>query len=624
MNAMIGRPSGSLQRVFPRIESGLYDLPDEPGSLTPDQQAARNLLALAKRDLTRRQRLIGWKLDFVSRLGRLLFHHRIAIEAELAGKWRRADYFWNLIQQELRILSADDQGWGALVPNLLTVPGAFIMDDPLLVRQRLVEEIFIDTHCAFYNGKVRREAELTLVDRAFRHVHLISELVELSGLSPDEQFSLFYTPALAQMGLCQEAQRWEQAIQVGEEILGRFPESQGLQDKVANLVLLEGLNKLGKSTTPSESLKDAQILDRSISHLETMLEAYPYNLTIFELLGDLHHLRAIRLANGNDFPDALVSVQKALTFNPFLEKAKEDKEKLIELMNGFISQMESIEADLAKQPGRILSAEGLKMKYQASRGFGPMNEYIESEEAEETVENHHSAYARRIWNIIGLAEPDDQWDQTAKSLLHSLGEVMNDPPSDKSGIKKAWKEVSAEDETLASLNSELICAFLDRRLFGGEENAEAEKTSTMLPEDPQILESAFEERRGGGEPFEYWLFSLQDMRLKIQAAAAVVLVLVGIGLATREFLHRQARDQAYEQILTASAHKDYHKVIECAEIFFRNPILSGKDGRDQQVRDLYDEGLVRWFVEKDGVLDADAQAHLERHRALIVPIETGR
>jgi hypothetical protein len=138
----------------------------------------------------------------------------------------------------------------------------------------------------------------------------------------------------------------------------------------------------------------------------------------------------------------------------------------------------------------------------------------------------------------------------------------------------------------------------------------------MLPIDPPILIPAFEESQGGGEPFEYWLFSGRDMRLKIQAVVAIVLVLLGTGLAIREFRNRQARDEAYRQIMDASAQKDYHQIIEGAEAFFNNPILSGRDRREKQVKNLYDEAFVRWFVEKVSELDADSQTHLRRYRAL--------
>jgi hypothetical protein len=38
------------------------------------------------------QRMSGWKLDPLHKVGRMLLLHRLAFEAEQAGKWHRADW----------------------------------------------------------------------------------------------------------------------------------------------------------------------------------------------------------------------------------------------------------------------------------------------------------------------------------------------------------------------------------------------------------------------------------------------------------------------------------------------------------------------------------------------------
>src|SRR6266508_2155573 len=91
---MIARPVDRSQRIFPSIGPHLYDLGAEPPDLTPDQRAARRILALAQRAFTGRERLVGWKLNEIGRIGRLLLFHRLALRAELAAQWRRADFFW--------------------------------------------------------------------------------------------------------------------------------------------------------------------------------------------------------------------------------------------------------------------------------------------------------------------------------------------------------------------------------------------------------------------------------------------------------------------------------------------------------------------------------------------------
>ena len=64
----LARPSGSSSRVFPAIDADLYQS-SRPDNLSAQQQAALKFLHQAR-------------------------HHRKAFEAELAGHWRRADFYW--------------------------------------------------------------------------------------------------------------------------------------------------------------------------------------------------------------------------------------------------------------------------------------------------------------------------------------------------------------------------------------------------------------------------------------------------------------------------------------------------------------------------------------------------
>ena len=61
-----------------------------------------------------------------------------------------------------------------------------------------------------------------------------------------------------------------------------------------------------------------------------------------------------------------------------------------------------------------------------------------------------------------------------------------------------------------------------------------------------------------------------------------------------------------------------------AEAYFSNTPLSGKDVRDERVIDLYSQALVRWFVGREGELDADALQHIERYQTLVIdPVQQG-
>jgi hypothetical protein len=119
------------------------------------------------------------------------------------------------------------------------------------------------------------------------------------------------------------------------------------------------------------------------------------------------------------------------------------------------------------------------------------------------------------------------------------------------------------------------------------------------------------------KPFRDWLFSRQDIRIKIQATLAVLLLLLAGGITIYELDNRQSRERAYTQIIDAVAQGSELSIIEGAETFLLTPFFAKQDARQPQVIKLYHEAIVRWFIEQTDELDADEQVHLERYRTLV-------
>ena len=203
--------------------------------------------------------------------------------------------------------------------------------------------------------------------------------------------------------------------------------------------------------------------------------------------------------------------------------------------------MQAAQVKLAQQPGARLTEEGIRLRSEASRGLGPTDAYMKSDEAKEVTEAFHIAQAHRVSRV---------------AKVHAS------------------------------------------------------------PQEPPVTTGLSTKRHRGGEPFGFWLFSGQDKLIKIQAAIAIVLILLVGGLTIRDFVARTTRNTAYNQIIEAIENQDYLGVIEGAESYFANTPLSGKDERDAQVIDIYREAFVRWFVGL-GELDHEAQAHIERYQTLI-------
>ena len=208
------------------------------------------------------------------------------------------------------------------------------------------------------------------------------------------------------------------------------------------------------------------------------------------------------------------------------------------------------------------------------------------------------------------------WSRQALLLLDGLSWVLNHPPRRKWDVAATWEAVIAQKPELAELDARLIHAFLEPKLFRSTEEPMAPKTP-VPPLEPPPLTHIVTKRKRSTEPLIPWLFSRQDIQIKAQVAVASVLMLTAGWLTFHDASVRSARDAAYQQILAAEQRQDYLKVLKGAEAFFANTPLSGKDGRNQQVMQLYSKALVRWVAQQEGQLDGEAQKHLDRYRAVM-------
>lgn len=635
----------SSARIFPPISSELYKVSHDLADLIPDQRAARKILALADLNFTNWERLVGWKLDSTGQIGRLLLQHRLAMEAELAAQWARADFFWNQVQIEFKALSKRDDVWQALVLAVANEPGIAVMGDPIQLHQRLVDELLIDTHYAFYNKLAQQVEKLCLKNRAFIHIDYIQKFLKFSALSQDELLSMLRLPWEQRLALYKEAKKWKQAIELCKTRLKYFPKSVNYQNELAEVYYSVTLARLHDGKSEAEQLSDAKKLQKGIKSLEKLLKAYPYNLSIFRFLSYLHYLRAIRLGNASCLAAALVEVQKALAYDPHNEYVSQTHSQLVQMMNQLQARMKTsfINAMLA-----MLDKDEKKkhLRGEAKKGFAPMNAYIESKAAKATMNAFKIAQAMSIWRAIGLPEPEAgkskglstvRYTKIGKKLptesitgchrqalllLDGLSCVFNNPRS-QWDLEAVWQAVVVEKPELAELDRELIYSFVERKLFGGTEEPVTPETP-VRPIESSLLVSAFTEHKRGAEPFMPWLFSRQDIRIKLQAAVASALILTAGGLTIQDTLARSARNAAYKQILEAEQRRDRLSVMKAAEVFFANTPVSGKDERARQVRQLYSEALVHWVAQQGGQLDANDRVHINRYQAVMNDSNQGR
>lgn len=115
-----------------------------------------------------------------------------------------------------------------------------------------------------------------------------------------------------------------------------------------------------------------------------------------------------------------------------------------------------------------------------------------------------------------------------------------------------------------------------------------------------------------------WLRNPVNRWLKIQVAAAMLLILL-VGSLTFVNTQRQTvRDAAYQQMVEAVTRGDTYAVLLRAEAYLAHPPLSRSDLRRAQVVELYSAALVDWFVATHTVPPSDRQKRIERYRALVL------
>ena len=617
MNFMISRSSNETKRIFPQINPSLYNT-DKTSGLTQAQKAARHILSLANKDYTRFQRLWGQKLDTSGKIGRLLLLHKTAMLAELEKQWTQADFYWERFFHTLKSLYPDTELWKKFTDDL---PGEADVN-PEQLRQRIFEEIFIDTQCAFYNGRIQQSDKITSSDRAFDHIRYIKSFLNLAGISEQKNVALYGPMVEMQMKVFQDEKKWEKALQLNTDLLANFPEIREFQNNLALLLHSKIIAELSNGESKAQNLSDANKLESAIQDLEKHRKKYRYHTMFYEVIGDLHHLRAIKLATAGNVAEALVDVQKSSTYAPYMSSVRETYDKLAEMMTQIQTQIAELERQVASNPNMIMNAEGLLMQIEARKGFEPVNAYIRSSEAKQVSEDYYRALAQSTWLDIGFSNPETQGDEKVISLLNGIAKVLNNPPDKKVDIETAWQEVIKENAELADLDSTTICKYLKQRLFD-KTNSEplTHRPTFIAPENPPTLATPTHNVKQKSEPFGDWLFSNRNIRIKLQAVVAVVLLIAAGTLTITEFLKDAKRDKSYQQIINAAQTQNNIGILNGAEIFFSNPPLIRKDNRQEQVKAIYDEAIVRWYVSEGNELNNQTSDHLNKYRKLMISLK---
>jgi hypothetical protein len=533
-----------------------------------------------------------------------------------------ADFYWSEALAAFRALVKD--------PELARK--AVDLADPAeadRLLRTLVDEVFIDTHCGFFNGRVATPGVKTLDDRAFDHIRLIEKWVATGCTGIDQAGWAEMQGAALELRLevARNSKRWADGAKALEQLRRLFPTRRELQDRTVGFEIQRGFEGLSNREGKGSYLADAGSLKKAITRLDAFRVDYPLNLRAFEALGHLHQVRAIKLANAGRASEALVEAQRALDHWPGLDGAEKTRADIADLLQKMILRAAEIRAMVARTPNARLNVDGQSLCAEADRGFKPHRVYVGSAEPARVAATRERAHNRDIWLRAGLDEPIDRFDERAAALVQSLTAAIDMKPRDQADATRLWRKAAAGVPELAEVDGEKAGRFLGACLFDRQEKPEA--PTSAAPADPAAagapsLPSAPVGSRRGEEPMEFWLFGPRGRVLKGFAAAAVLLLLVGSAMAIARSHRDQARDGAFAGAVAARANRDHIGVVRAAEAFLGNPPLRGTDSRVAEVRTLYDEAMLHWFISLENREDPEAKQHVDAYRRLAAPRPGGR
>lgn len=600
MSLIIARKIQS-ERVFPPITPSLYESRD---SGNPDQRAAVTLLSFSER-LTKWKRYFKANRNGPDCLDRALLLHRNAFQFELAGHFQRADFFWEELYAELVGIVESKTAWLALAESLGTEhPRLEVLIDPARLRARFIEELLIDAQAAFFNACAKQTNSLTLESRAWKHFGYLKKLLDFTDWTADDKYRLIRWVAEAEITLLGEAQRWQEVTERCQHLIRYCPDSVDYNELLWTANLSERAKYFARNygSHPPENWLKAAIED-----LENLRATYPLNVPIYEQLGSLHGELTVSLAQKGHISQALVAAQKAVTFSPSDHNA--------DLLSDLTKLMKQIqeEAQIHDFLGIRFNQTEAFLLDEVRVGFRLLKEFTDSDECGKIAEARRIASAMTLWKRIGLPKPPDRETERAGKVLAAIDSIFDGSVPTSNEVIQKWYELSRKDQDLAEVEYKRVISFLAGQIWKCDPtNAQPENPATYVLE-PATTTPA----RQTAPPFDYWLFSRRDLRLKIQVVAASVLLFAAGAVFLVDMTARRVRETSYQSIIQGSQTRNYLQVIEGAEAFLSNSLIASTDVREEEVVEHYNKALVLWVARQPAEINADVTARVERYRQLV-------
>jgi hypothetical protein len=597
-------------RIFPLVSERIFSGDAEVTGLTTEQGVARVILNSARQKPGVWEHFRPSRLSFLRQIGLFLAVFRSAFEAELAGQWRRSDFYWSEFKRTFEALQNKTQLWNAAVGEAALSLGVETAKPATEFQSALVREVFCEIHGACHAAIVREATSPIERVRADFHLKSMLWLLPYASCGSEEKARLLSTiKNSAQEYL--KVKDWTNALALAEILVAQDPlniDYQELLVYVTHSTTMERVSTLKDEAAASE-------IERGIARLDAVRARFPNHSAVFEALGSEHYLRAIKLANAKQISAGLEEIAKATAFDADQEGLAENTKKLHEMMLQLQARVQAIMDEMRQHPNASLTSEGRQMRAQADRGFIPAKEWAESHEAAKVRAAGREAYALTVWRRVGLAPEAEDGLSKAEALLEGLAQVIRVQPTSPTKIASEWERVAAKVPGLANLDQEVVVEWLERRLLPQTADPEV---STLPTRDYAVFHVALNANKQGEEDLVDWVVSRSGYRLKAQIAIACLSIMLAIFFTVRNGISLSVRDKAWQQMRLAAAANDDSGIIRAGEQYFSTSSPLGEEkGRSEAVVAIYSSAMIRWFAAHSHDSASDATARVERFRRLV-------
>jgi hypothetical protein len=363
----MGTAKATVRRLFPRTSTAMY----EAGGT--DVGKAFLELAYQAPGLLRRFWPFGPPKN--SGVPLLLNYHRLALTAEVAGAWDRADFYWLELHAQLRERWPDEAAWN----DAGTLAGGG-QPPPSELKTAFASQVLLETHldCSIAHQAAQGEA---FSPRASLHLVHGATVSGICGLAQEPRLM---SAMAARVRMLMESGHSKPAREMAAALHQLAP-SDVITQELYIAAIHEEVMKQVKGATDAAAIVS---LKKAAGRLEPLRKSTPAHPFAFQAQASIYGSLVLRYATDRQLTEALIAIEKADVLHPGRPDVAELRQGLQSLIQNIWVQIKSVTGT-----GANLNEIGARLLREVQNGPGKAEQWRQSKEAAEIAAQRDAAYA---------------------------------------------------------------------------------------------------------------------------------------------------------------------------------------------------------------------------------------